>query len=119
MNGTEPSLIALSAIAETGGELRNFPLGYQILSVVFTALVIWTFAIGRDPRAWRRLYQAKFSRSEEFSINRNKRLDEKIRKYCPAIAVVFIIIAAWAFVMGVTYKMRHTQRPPAQQTLSY
>lgn len=112
-------MIALLPIAEIEGEIRNFPLVYQIISVIFTALVVWTFAIGRDPRAWRRLYQAKFSRSAEFSINRNKRIDEMIKKYCPTIAVLFIIIAAWSFVMGVTYKMRHTQRPASQQTVEY
>ncbi len=102
---------ALLAVAEAGVEVKNFPLVYQILFVIFGALVVWTFAIGRDPRPWRRLYQAKFSGGEGFSINRNKQLDEKTKKYCPAFAVLFIIIAAWAFVMGVTYKMRHTQRP--------
>ncbi|WP_075088078.1 hypothetical protein [Verrucomicrobium spinosum] len=64
-----------------GGEVENFPLAYQLACIVFTGLFLWTFSIARDPRGWRRLYQSRFSRAEEISVNRNKRLDEVIKRY--------------------------------------
>jgi hypothetical protein len=50
----------------------RLPLPYQIACLLLTALFVWTFSIAREPRGWRRLFQSLFSRSESFSVNKNK-----------------------------------------------
>jgi hypothetical protein len=109
MTGLEIKAAVLLAAAEGSGHVPYFPLAYQIACAVLSALFLWSFSIGRDPRGWRRLYQAKFSRKEDFSVNRNKRLDEVIKKYGIAIAMVILTADASIFVLGVTYRHRHTQ----------
>ena len=64
--------------------------------------------VARDPRGWRRLYQAKFEREQEFSVNRNKRLDEEIKKRCIPVAMVFLTAAVGAFILGITHRYRNT-----------
>ncbi|RBP41503.1 hypothetical protein DES53_107336 [Roseimicrobium gellanilyticum] len=89
-----------------------FPLPFQILCIVLTALFIWFFCIARNPRGWRRLYQSKFCNPEDHSVNRNKRLDELIRKY-GIIAAMLVLVADVGFVVwGVTTRHRlSSQRP--------
>lgn len=100
-----PALLA----AVEGGEVPNFPLSYRIACAVLIALFIWAFSIARDPRGWRRLYQVLFTRKEEFSVNRNKRMDEIIKKRGIVVAMAFLTTAVALFVLGVTYRHRHTQ----------
>jgi hypothetical protein len=102
--------VALAA-AEDRTHVPFFPLSYQIVCAVLTALFLWSFSIGRDPRGWRRLYQAKFSRKEDFSVNKNKRLDEIIKKYGITIAMIILMADAGIFVLGVTYRYRNTKTP--------
>lgn len=102
-------------LAVTGSEVENFPLAYQIACAVLTAVFLLTFAIARDPRSWRRLYQAKFGKRSDFSVNRNKQIDEGIKKYGISVAMFFLVMAVSLFVLGVTYKQRHTQRPMTQE----
>jgi hypothetical protein len=109
MTGLEIKMAVALAAAEGRTHVPYFPLPYQIACAVLTALFIWSFSIGRDPRGWRRLYQAKFSRKEDFSVNRNKRLDEVIKKYGITIAMVILMADAGIFVLGVTYRSRNTQ----------
>ena len=45
------------------------------------------------------------------TINKNKRLDEIIKKYGITIAMVILMADAGIFVLGVTYRYRHTQTP--------
>jgi hypothetical protein len=111
MTWIEIKVAVLMAAAEGRSHVPFFPLPYQIACAVLTALFLWSFSIGRDPRGWRRLYQAKFSRKEDFSVNKNKRLDEIIKKYGITIAMVILMADAGLFVLGVTYRHRHTQTP--------
>lgn len=89
-----------------GGEVENFPLQYKVACIVFTGFFLWSFSIARDPRGWRRLYQTKFARREEFSINRNKRIDEAVKKWSIVVAMFFLVIDVAAFVSGITYTAR-------------
>jgi hypothetical protein len=100
--------VSLAAV-EGGAEIPGFPLSYQIACAILTALFLWTFSIARDPRGWRRLYQARFTKKEEFSVNRNKKIDENIKKYGISVAMVFLVGSVTLFVLGVTYRNRHNQ----------
>lgn len=84
----------------------RFPLVYQILCIVLTALFIWSFMVAREPRQWRRLYQSKFGKAEDFSVNRNKRIDEALKKYGIMIAMVFLVADVGVFLWGATYQSR-------------
>jgi hypothetical protein len=97
--------------AQAEGEIQNFPLPYQIICIILTAFFLWTFSIARDPRGWRRLYQAKFAKKEDFSVNKNKKFDETIKKYGILIAMGFLVADVTFFVLGVTHKHRANQRP--------
>jgi hypothetical protein len=88
------------------GEVENFPLHYQIACIVFTGIFLWTFSIARDPRGWRRLYQTKFARKDEFSVNKNKRIDEAIKKWGILVAMFFLVVDVALFVSGITYSAR-------------
>ncbi len=83
-----------------------FPLRYQIGAIVLTALFVWIFCIARNPRGWRRLYQAKFCKPEEHSVNRNKRLDELIRKYGIVLAMLVLMADVSCVLWGVTTRYR-------------
>src|SRR3954471_3609914 len=107
-----PTVLLAAAAAEESASVPNFPLRYQIACVLLMAFFLWTFSIARDPRGWRRLYQARFEREEELSVNRNKRLDEVIKKRCIPIAMLFLTAAVGAFILGITYRYRHTQQIP-------
>ncbi len=88
------------------GEAVNFPLHYQIACIVLTGIFLWTFSIARDPRGWRRLYQTKFARKDEFSVNKNKRIDEAIKKWGIMVAMFFLVFDVAFFVIGITYSAR-------------
>jgi hypothetical protein len=97
-------------LAVATDEVEFFPLGYQLVWILAAGLFVWTFCIVRHPRSWRRLYQAKFSRGEEISVNRNKQIDEQIKRYGIIISMAFLVVAVTAFLMGITHRHRHTQR---------
>ena len=96
--------------AQVEGEVQNIPLGFQISWIVLSALFLWTFSIARNPRGWRRLYQAKFQRSSNFSVNKNKQIDERIKKYGILIAMTILMLDVSLFVYGFTYRHRANQR---------
>ena len=90
--------------------MREIPIQYQIACVILTALFIWTFSIAREPRGWRRLFQSMFSRSESFSVNKNKVIDEALKKYGIVVAMVILVADVSCFVLGVTYPFREKAR---------
>ncbi len=87
-------------------EESTFPLPYQIACIVLTALFVLSFSISREPRQWRRLYQSLFQRDEPISVNKNKVIDEKLKTYGIAIAMVFLVADVAFFVAGITYRDR-------------
>jgi len=97
-------------LADIEGEVENFPLAFQIACILLTALFLLTFSVARDPRSWRRLYQAKVQRRGDFSVNKNKALDERIKKYGIMVAMLILVVDVSIFVYGVTYKHRVNQR---------
>jgi hypothetical protein len=106
---------AVLAAVDPNGDVPNLPLSYQIACAILTAIFLWTFSIARDPRGWRRLYQANFTRKENFSVNRNKKIDENMKKYGIGVSMIFLVAAVSLFVLGVTYRYRHTQTPMSQE----
>lgn len=101
-----PYLETLPAMLAAEAEVENFPLPYQITCIVLTGIFLWTFSIARDPRGWRRLYQAKFASREEFSVNKNKKIDEALKKWGIVVAMFFLVIDVAVFVSGITYSAR-------------
>lgn len=90
--------------------MRDIPIHYQIACVILTALFIWTFSIAREPRGWRRLFQSIFSRSESFSVNKNKVIDETLKRYGIVVAMIILVADVTCFVMGVTDRFREKAR---------
>lgn len=90
--------------------MREIPIQYQIACVILTALFIWSFSIAREPRGWRRLFQSMFSRSESFSVNKNKVIDESLKRYGIVIAMIILVADVSCFVLGVTYPFREKSR---------
>ncbi len=85
---------------------ERFPLQYQIICIILTALFVWSFVIAREPRQWRRLYQSKFCRAEDFSVNRNKQIDESLKKYGIIIAMIFLVADVGFFLWGASHSDR-------------
>ena len=95
--------------------MREIPIQYQIACVILTALFIWSFSIAREPRGWRRLFQSMFSKSEKFSVNKNKVIDEALKKYGIVIAMIILVADVSCFVMGVTYPFRERAKALSKQ----
>ncbi|OYW31596.1 MAG: hypothetical protein B7Z47_00570 [Chthoniobacter sp. 12-60-6] len=103
--------------------MREIPIQYQIACVILTALFIWSFSIAREPRGWRRLFQSMFSKSETFSVNKNKVIDEAtfsvnknkvideaLKRYGIVIAMIILVVDVSCFVLGVTAPFREKMR---------
>lgn len=90
--------------------MREIPIQYQIACVILTALFIWSFSIAREPRGWRRLFQSMFSKSESFSVNKNKIIDEALKRYGIVIAMAILVVDVSCFVLGVTYPYREKMK---------
>ena len=86
--------------------MQDFPLEYQIACIVLTALFVWSFSVAREPRGWRRLFQSFFSKSGDFSVNKNKLIDENLKKYGIVIAMIILVADVSCFVWGVTHRYR-------------
>ena len=95
--------------------MREIPIQYQIACVILTALFIWSFSIAREPRGWRRLFQSIFSKSEKFSVNKNKVIDEALKKYGIVIAMIILVADVSCFVMGVTHPFRERAKALSKQ----
>jgi flagellar biosynthesis protein FlhB len=88
--------------------MLDFPLKYQVACIVLTALFVWSFSVAREPRGWRRLFQSLFSKSDDFSVNKNKMIDESLKKYGIIIAMVILVADVTCFVWGITNRYRVT-----------
>lgn len=86
---------------------HQVPLVFQISWIVLVALILWAFAIAHRPRQWRRFYQSIFGSADEFSVNRNKVLDESVRRYAVLAAMGVVVVFVVSFVLGLTYQERH------------
>ena len=86
---------------------ERFPLIYQIICIILTALFVWSFVVAREPRQWRRLYQSKFCKPEDFSVNKNKTMDENLKKYGIMISMIFLVADVGVFLWGASYQDRH------------
>ncbi len=95
--------------------MEKFPLEYQIACIVLTALFIWSFSIAREPRGWRRLYQSMFSKGEDFSVNKNKAIDELLKKYGIIVAMIILVADVSCFVLGVSYPHRMKRSQMSQE----
>ncbi|HRJ10057.1 MAG TPA: hypothetical protein PK490_18985 [Prosthecobacter sp.] len=91
---------------------ERFPLPYQIGFIVLTALFAVAFSISREPRQWRRFWQSRFTRPEDFSVNRNKYLDERLKHYGIVFAMIFLVLDVGVILTGLTHKARHESRLP-------
>ena len=85
---------------------ERIPLPYQIACLILAALFLWSFSVAREPRGWRRLFQSMFSKSEFFSVNKNKVIDESLKRYGILVAMFFLVAAVTCFVIGVTSASR-------------
>lgn len=83
-----------------------FPLQYRIICIVLTALFVWSFSVAREPRQWRRLFQAKFSKGRDVSVNRNKVIDECLKKYGIIVAMIILVADVGFFIWGATHRDR-------------
>ncbi len=81
-------------------------IGYQIACLILTALFFFAFSVAREPRGWRRLFQSMFSKSGEFSVNKNKVIDETLKKYGILIAMMILLADVSIFVWGLTEVQR-------------
>lgn len=85
------------------------PLSIQIACIILTALFILTFGISREPRGWRRFFQSVFAKNTEFSVNRNKAIDESLKRNGIYIAMILLVLDVGLFVWGVTEPARMKQ----------
>ncbi len=88
--------------------MPDFPLEFQIACIVLTALFVWSFSVAREPRGWRRLFQSFFSKSGDFSVNKNKMIDENLKKYGIVIAMIILVADVSCFVWGITDRYRRS-----------
>jgi flagellar biosynthesis protein FlhB len=88
-------------------DTTKYPLHFQIAIIVLTALFLWTFSIAREPRGWRRLFQSMFSKSDNFSVNRNKVIDETLKRYGIFVAMAILVTDVTCVVMMVTHPLRN------------
>ncbi|MFN7563770.1 MAG: hypothetical protein ACK5TH_18475 [Prosthecobacter sp.] len=87
-------------------DTSKFPIEYQIACIVLTALFLWSFSVAREPRGWRRLFQSMFSKSDNFSVNKNKVIDESLKRYGILVAMAILVADVSCFVLMVTYPLR-------------
>jgi hypothetical protein len=88
----------------------RLPLPFQIACLVLTALFVGAFNLSREPRSWRRLYQSFFTKSDTISVNRNKSIDTKLKKWGIRIAMLILVVDVAVFLFGVTAPSRKRQR---------
>lgn len=93
------------------------PLPYKIACIILTALFFFTFSVAREPRGWRRLFQSMFATSADFSVNRNKVIDENLKRYGIFIAMAILVVDVSLFVWGVTYPKRMSYQNMTQEEM--
>lgn len=95
-------------------DTSKYPLHLQIAIIVLTAFFLWSFSIAREPRGWRRLYQSMFGKSETFSVNKNKVIDESLKRYGIFVAMAILVADVVCVVMMVTHPLRIKQASKEQ-----
>ncbi len=95
-------------------DTSKYPLHLQIAIIVLTAFFLWSFSIAREPRGWRRLYQSMFGKSETFSVNKNKVIDESLKRYGIFVAMAILVADVVCVVMMVTHPLRMKQASKEQ-----
>lgn len=87
-------------------DFNKLPLDLWTACIVLTGLFLWSFSVAREPRGWRRLYQSMFSKSDNFSVNKNKVIDESLKRYGIFVAMTILVADVICFVLMVTYPLR-------------
>lgn len=97
--------------------MSKVPLTSQIACIILTALFFFAFSVAREPRGWRRLFQSMFVKSSDFSVNKNKVIDESLKKYGILVAMILLVADVSLFVWGVTYpdRMKAAQQTPEER----
>jgi flagellar biosynthesis protein FlhB len=90
-------------------------LPLQVACIILTALFLFCFSVAREPRGWRRLFQSMFSSSEGFSVNKNKVIDETLKKYGIGVAMVVLVIDVSIFIYGVTAPLREAEQRMSEE----
>jgi hypothetical protein len=104
-----PAMIAqVEAPPVTG--VSFMPLSFQIAFIVLLALFIFSFSVAREPRGWRRLFQSVFANSDTFSVNKNKVIDESLKRYGIVVSMIILVFAVGVFVWGVTDRQRNAYK---------
>ena len=85
---------------------ERLPLPFQIACLILTALFVCAFNLSREPRSWRRLYQSTFSSADRISVNKNKSIDAKLKKWGIRIAMLILVIDVAVFLFGITAPAR-------------
>ncbi len=93
------------------------PLPYQIACIVLTALFFFAFSVAREPRGWRRLFQSMFATSADFSVNKNKVIDENLKRYGIVVAMAILVLDVGLFVWGVTARNRKSLQNMTQEQI--
>lgn len=93
------------------------PLQIEIACIVLTAMFFFTFSVAREPRGWRRLFQSMFSSSADFSVNRNKVIDENLKRYGIIVAMIILVLDVALFVYGRTDRARKSIQSMTQEEL--
>lgn len=87
----------------------RLPLPFQIACLILTALFVCAFNLSREPRSWRRLYQSTFTSADRISVNKNKAIDAKLKKWGIRIAMLILVIDVAVFLFGITAPSRKRQ----------
>lgn len=82
-----------------------------ILTGVLLLLFLWAILIARRPRDWRRLWQDLMHPGVQISVNRNKRLDELLRRYSVMAGGIFLIAAAASFLFATRAMVEERKQP--------
>jgi len=93
----------------------TIPLPIQVVCIVLTGLFLFAFSVAREPRGWRRLFQSMFGSSATFSVNKNKVIDESLKRYGIVVAMVFLVADVSLFVWGLTAHTRQLQSEMTQE----
>jgi hypothetical protein len=87
----------------------RLPLPFQIACLILTALFVCAFNLSREPRSWRRLYQSTFTSPDRISVNKNKSIDAKLKKWGIRIAMLILVLDVAVFLFGITAQSRKRQ----------
>lgn len=82
-----------------------------ILTGVLLLLFLTAILIARTPRDWRRLWQDMLHPGVQISVNRNKRLDELVRRYAIMIGGGFLVVAVIMFLIATRVMIEERKQP--------